>query len=107
MAGRWLDQVTRNLDTSGIVAEHTRVSFAAHQLKDDAYHWGRRVRDRVGDDDRVFETVFLDLCFPEAAREEQQQQFQAFGDLSKNLWCSCEVAVWVRCHTVVERLGVV
>ena len=76
VAGRWLDQVTRNLDTSGSVAEHTRVSFAAHQLKDDAYHWGRRVQDRVGDDDRVFETVFLDQCFPEAAREERQQQFR-------------------------------
>ena len=75
VAERWLDQVTRNLDTSGIVDEHTRVSFAAHQLKDNAYHWWRRVQDRVGDDYRAFETVFLEQYFPDSAREERQQQF--------------------------------
>ena len=74
-AERWLDQVTRNLDTSGIVDEHARVSFAAHQLKDNAYHWWRRMQDRVGDDYRSFEAVFLEQYFPEFAREERQQQF--------------------------------
>lgn len=73
MAERWLNQVTRNLDTSGIVDGHTRVSFAAHQLKDNAYHWWRRMQDRVGDDYRAFETVFLEQYFPESAREERHQ----------------------------------
>ncbi|EYU31709.1 hypothetical protein MIMGU_mgv1a024293mg, partial [Erythranthe guttata] len=74
-AEEWLEQITRNLDTSRITDGGMRVSFAVHQLKGDAYHWWKRVKLTVADNFETFSRVFLDRYFPETTRDTFRQQF--------------------------------
>ena len=75
VAEEWLQQITRDLDTSEITDGRLRVSFAVRQLKGDAYHWWGRVQTRVGEDFEEFSELFLENYFPESARDARHMQF--------------------------------
>ena len=74
-AEEWLEEITRILETLGIVEEDLRVRFATFQLRDEARDWWRTVQDGVGMSWADLREKFLEHYIPETAREHMRDEF--------------------------------
>ena len=74
-AEEWLEEITRILETLGIVEGDLRVRFATFQLRDEARHWWKIVQDEVGMSWTDLRETFLEHYIPKTAREHMRDEF--------------------------------
>ena len=74
-ADKWLEQVTRVLDTLVIEEGDLRVRFASFQLRGDIRQWWKAVKAKVGASWANFREIFLERYNLETAKDSMRDEF--------------------------------